>query len=87
MNVRDDPVKNIHPLQSKHIDSLLNAAHADCVRLIGLHSPSGTVLYEGLYDVTDERLDLMASGLFSEQTTGIPDILQMDDELQHIREG
>ena len=87
MNSHPDPFRTISPVSSAQLNDQLDALLVDCIELIGVTSPSGTLWYDGVYDRLDTALSSNASGLLNTFTTTTPNVLQLVTEWTHIRRG
>ena len=87
MNSHPDPFRTHYPVPSDHLNDQFDALLVDCMELIGVVSPSGTLWYDGLYDRLDAALSSNASGLLNMFTTTTPNTLQLVTEWAHIRQG
>ena len=87
MNSRPDPFRTVYPVPSAQLNDQLDGLLMDCVELIGVLSPSGSLWYDGLYDRLDTALSSNASGLLNMFTLTTPNTLQLLTEWTHIRRG
>lgn len=87
MNSDPSPFRVRYAVPSTQLNDQLDALLMDCVDLIGVLSPSGTLWYDGLYDRLDAAVSANASGLLNAFTITTPNTLQLVAEWSSIRRG
>jgi hypothetical protein len=87
MNLRLSNVPAKQPLNSEQMNNYLDSAYLDCVSLIGAVDISGNILQNGMLDVADAALDVVASGVLGHFYEHAHNILEVDDEWVRLHGG
>ena len=82
MNSRPNFFPGGQPLSSTRLNDVYQNIYLDCVSLIGCIDASGTLVKDGLYDILDRRLDIVASGILMDYDDRISYTLQVEEEFE-----